>query len=413
MQLQDGTSGENDMTKPRANPLVDSGKPLFFKVANPEELGVSAPAIRLGEAVRLCVRSLSVMQKEALVSSAGTGTVWRLASDEGAYLDGLDAAPCPLSFLTTGMVCSYVNEILALARQRNLTINKLRLVQDNYYTMKGSARTGTMTGGAKNVELAVQIDSDAVRNTLETLVVDAVAASPLNGLMRGAKESLFTLSHNGEEIATARALALGSPAQPDPGDHFDTTRPTDDDWSGLLRKGGLTPKSKETVTFAGDSLREEQDRVLHVRGICTLRDDGVKQVEAQLFNPHGSIFHLLCDEAPENGGKGLAPDAASYISAGIGFCFMTQFGRYAKIMKKDLQEYRILQDTHFSLGGASGGTGKAGSADPVETHVYLVTGEDDAFASEALDMSEQTCFLHAFCRTDLKTRVTIEAFDKG
>jgi hypothetical protein len=42
-----------------------------------------------------------------------------------------------------------------------------------------------------------------------------------------------------------------------------------------------------------------------------------------------------------------------------------------------------------------------------------VTGEDDAFASEALDMSEQTCFLHAFCRTDLKTRVTIEAFDKG
>jgi hypothetical protein len=308
------------------------------------------------------------------------------------------------------MVCSYLNEILALARLRNITVNKLRLVQDNYYTMKGSALKGTMTGGAKNVELAVQIDSDAGRDTLETLVVDAVTASPLNGLMRGANESLFTLSHNGEEIATARALTLGSPAQPDPGDHFDKARPTDDDWSGLLKKGGLTPISEETVTFAGGSLKEEQDRVLHVRGICTLRDDGVKQVEAQLFNPHGSIFYLLCDEAPENGGKGLAPDAASYISAGIGFCFMTQFGRYAKIMKKDLQEYRILQDTHFSLGGASGGTGKAGSADPVETHVHLVTGEDDAFAREALDMSEQTCFLHAFCKTDLKTRVAIGAF---
>jgi len=76
-------------------------------------------------------------------------------------------------------------------------------------------------------------------------------------------------------------------------------------------------------------------------------------------------------------------------------------------VKKPLQEYRILQDTHFSKGGASGGTGKAGSADPVETHVYLVTEEGDDFARQALDMSEQTCFLHAFCKTDLKTRVTI------
>jgi len=391
----------------RPNPLVDSGKPLFFKVANPEALGFSAPDIRLGEAVRLCVRSLSVMQKEALVAAASTGTVWRLASDEGAYLDGLDAAPCPLSFLTTGMVCSYMNEILALAKLRGISIENIRLVQDNYYTMKGSALRGTMTGGAKHVELAVHIDSDASKDTLETLVQDAVAASPLNGLMRGTLESLFTLSHNGREIDPDRALPVGSPAQPDPGDHFDKAVPTDDDWRGLLTKGGMTPKTEESVTLAGDSLKEEQDRILHIRGICTLREDGVKQVEQQLFNPHGSIFYFLCDEAPENGGQGLAPDAASYISAGIGFCFMTQFGRYAKIVKKPLQEYRILQDTHFSKGGASGGTGKAGSADPVETHVYLVTEEGDNFARQALDMSEQTCFLHAFCKTDLKTRVTI------
>ena len=90
---------------------------------------------------------------------------------------------------------------------------------------------------------------------------------------------------------------------------------------------------------------------------------------------------------------------------------MTQFGRYAKIVKKDLQEYRIIQDTHFSLGGASGGTGKAGTADPIETHVHLVSGEDDEFARTILDMSEQTCFLHAFCKADLKTHVRIHGFD--
>ena len=119
------------MTLPPTNPLVDSGKPLFFRVANVGNLGFAAPPIRLGDAVRLCVRSLSVMQKEALVVSARTGAAWRLASDEGAYLAGLDAAPCPLSFLTTGMVSSYMTEVLALAKQRRIRIDQIRLVQDN------------------------------------------------------------------------------------------------------------------------------------------------------------------------------------------------------------------------------------------------------------------------------------------
>jgi len=66
-----------------------------------------------------------------------------------------------------------------------------------------------------------------------------------------------------------------------------------------------------------------------------------------------------------------------------------------------------VQDIHFSKGGASGGTGQAGRADPVETHVYLHSLEDDEFARAALDMGEQTCFLHAFCRTDLKAKVRV------
>ncbi|MEX2525501.1 MAG: OsmC family peroxiredoxin [Gammaproteobacteria bacterium] len=392
-----------------SNPLKESGKPLFFKVSNPEELNLAAPEPRHGQSVRLAVRSLSDMQKEALVINSLNGAVWRLASDEGAYLAGQDEAPCPLSFLTTGMVCSYMDEILALAKQRGITVRDIKLIQDNYYTMKGSALKGTMTGGAKNIDLEAQIDSDADEQALHNLVVDAVAASPLNGLMCGEKESYFSVSHNGREIGTGKANALGSPAFPDPGDEFDRARPAEGDWSGLIVRNGMTPETEETVTRAGGSLQAEQDRVLHVRGICTLREDGIKAVEQHLYNPHGSIFHFLCEEGPENGGKGRAPDAAGYISIGIGFCFMTQLGRYAKILKKDLSEYRIIQDTHFSLGGASGGTGKAGIADPVETHVYLTSNEDDDFAREVVDMGEQTCFLHAFCRTDLKARVRITA----
>jgi len=50
------------------------------------------------------------------------------------------------------------------------------------------------------------------------------------------------------------------------------------------------------------------------------------------------------------------------MSAGIGFCFMTQFGRYAEIVRKELSAYRVVQDTYFSLGGASGGNGQRGTA---------------------------------------------------
>lgn len=391
------------------NPLAESGMPLFYRVANPSEAGVEPPCDRMGQSVRVAVRSLSVMQKEALVASSLTNAVWRLASDEGAYLAGLDEAPCPLSFLTTGMVCSYMEEVLSLAKQRGITIRDIRLVQDNYYTMKGSALQGTMTGGARDIALEAQIDSDADQDTLRHLVLDAVAASPLNGLMRGVKDSLFSLTHNGSELTLGKAKPVAGGCLPDPVAVFDSADPAAGDWSDLIVRKGMTPKTEESVTLANDSLKEEQDRVLHIRGICTLRPDGMKEVEQQLFNPHGSIFRFLCEEGPQSGGKGRAPDAATYISAGIGFCFMTQLGRYAKIAKKQIGEYRIVQDTHFSVGGASGETGQPGAADPVETHLFLKSQEEDAFARAALDMSEQTCFLHAFCRTDLKAKVRITA----
>ena len=342
------------------------------------------------------------MQKEALVANSRTGAVWRLTSDEGAYLDGHDEAPCPLSFLSTGMVSSYMNELLALAAQRGVDLGRVRIVQDNFYTMKGSAKAGTMTGGAKDVELDVSVERDVDPDVLQGLVYDAVAASPLNGLMRGVKESLFTLVHNGAEIDTAKAKPVPSGALPDPGDTFDGVEPASGDWSGLIhRTGEMTPANENTATFAGGSLTDQQDRLLHVRVSAEIRDDGVKEITQSLFNPHGTIFRYLSDE------EGRAPDAASYIAAGIGFCFMTQFGRYAKIVGRPFTGYRILQDAHFSLGGASGGTGRAGEAAPLETHCYLFSEEDDDFARTALDMAEQTCFLHAFCRTDLKARVKV------
>ena len=133
-----------------------------------------------------------------------------------------------------------------------------------------------------------------------------------------------------------------------------------------------------------------------------LREDGQKQIQQMQYSPYGTSFRFLSSE------DGRSPDANTLISAGIGFCFMTQFGRFVSMLNLDLPDYRIVQDTHFSLGGASGGTGKPGEADPIETHVYLETTESNQVAQEMLDISEQTCFLHAFCRTDLKTKLKVK-----
>lgn len=397
------------MKKETDNPLKNSGLPYFFKVANPEEVNLGALNIRKGDAVRTCVRSLNHMQKEALVQAKSTNTIWRLASDEGPYLNGKNECPAPLAFLTTGMVSSYMNEILALAKIRNIEIEHIRLIQDNYYTMEGAMRKGTMIGGALPITLEAEIESSADRKSLQRLVFDATVASPLNGLLKGELNSLFKLAHNGKEIDPKGVAKIKGEIYKEISVGFDQAKPADNllDEPILLRKG-MTPITDEVTSSQGSSLKEHQSRQLHLRGICTLRPDGIKKIEQQLFNPHGSIFRFLSEEGKVNGGQGRVPDANSYISAGIAFCFMTQFGRYAKMMKTDLEKYSIIQDTHFSLGGASAKTGEAGSADPVETHVFLHSPKEDEVAQDTLQMSEQTCFLHALCRTDLKPKISVK-----
>lgn len=385
--------------------IAESGLAPFFRVANAEEVGVSVPELRRGDALRTWVPALSGFQKEALVSSALTGLTWRLVSDEGDYLNGHDAAPCPLAFLTVGMVSSYMNEIRALAAARKMPIRRLRLTQDNFYTMKGSMKKGTMTEGALPVELQVEIDCDGPEEAVQGLLADALHASPLNGLMRGCLPSLFTLSRNGQEIPTGEARPLQAPVISPPAAEF-MPHPAGDDLA-LVERLGRTPRKDVTGGTAtpASSLNDEQDRTLNIGAICTLREDGLKEIEQHTYSPHGSVFRFLSEEAPANGGEGRAPDANSYISAGIGFCIMTQFGRMASMEQLDLPNYAIMQDTHFSLGGASGGTGRPGEVDPGETHVHLTTAESDDVARAMLDVSERTCFLHALCRTDLRTKL--------
>jgi hypothetical protein len=379
-------------------------RPAFFPVANARDLGLGPPESRGGIAVRTWVRALSGMQKEALVTNGATGRTWRLVSDEGPYLAGHDRAPCPLCHFVTGMVSSYMNQITALAVQRDMDTHGLGLTLENFYTMEGSALKGTMIGGALNPRLSVEIPAAEDTMGVQELVAEAASLSPLNGLLTDTLDSRFTLHHNGQSLPVGRVEALGAPALPDPGDRFDGVAIADvataDDLMIRLRPADEVEGLPGGVN---SSLQESQSRSLHVRGRCVVREDGVKEIDEDLIRPIGSDFRFLSDEVSSFDGTGRAPDAVTYVSAGIGFCFMTQFGRYARITKKQLDEYRIVQDTHFYPGDQS----RRGRMDPVETHVYLVSPEDVEFARRTLDMGEQTCFLHATCRSELGIDIAV------
>ena len=128
-----------------------------------------------------------------------------------------------------------------------------------------------------------------------------------------------------------------------------------------------------------------------------MRPDGLKEVLVQLFKPLGSTFRFIGDDSQQE----RAPAGLAYLAAGIGFCFMTQIGRYAHIVKQDLRGYSIVQDTIYKIGPDSA------AAYPVDTHTFLETGEDDDAAQRTLYMSERTCFLHAAMRGSNKTQISV------
>lgn len=386
--------------------IEGSGFPLAFKLPPGDWSELPGPGE--GEAgriaVRACVRALTGMQKEAVVHYGPTGTVWRMVSDEGPYLNGTDLAPFPLAFFTAGMAFSFMSELLRHAVVHHVPIESLRLIQDNFYTMEGSALRGDMIGGAKPVEIRVEIQADASQAMVEKLLRLAEQSSPAQTYMRDKLTNTFALNLNGRQIPVVNVAASTAPPSPDPEAMFETIRPLDA--SEYLPDIITKLKAAEPVFGveggAGSSLQAEQKRTLHVRGIGKLREDGLKEVQVQLFKPIGSTFRFISDEHSQS-----APPSLAYLAAGVGFCHMTQMGRYAHIVKQDLQSYRIVQDNSFIFSGDTTQETLQANAAPVNTQVFVAMNEPEAAAQKLVSMSERTCFLHAAMRTINPTQIEI------
>jgi uncharacterized OsmC-like protein len=301
-------------------------------------------------------------------------------------------------------------EIVALAKAKNLPIDRIEVIQENFYTMEGSAIRGDMIGGALPVALHVRIDSAASDAEVQNLVMNALARAPGDAYLRGVYTSEFSIEKNGKPVPTGEVRA----------------------WSGArrlrrtmrssMRPGPIRPRIFPRTSSPSSAApkpysmsRAAPDRASsRIKSACCIfaasprcATTGLSETRVQLFKPIGSNFRFLCDIEGKTEGGARAPSPLAYLSAGVAFCFLTQIGRYAAIMKYDDVEYAIVQDTAFGLASGAGETGTPPSAEPVRTHVALKTGLSDEIAQKIVDMGERTCFLHAVSRTPLKTKIRV------
>lgn len=382
------------------------GRPLVHEVEGVETVGLEAPVNRHGQTVRAWVRSLDGIQKEGITLAGRSGRAWRFASDEGAHLGGRDVAPNPLGYVGIGMAAAFMTEVRALSRQRSITLGNPVVVVESFYYREGSFPKGTMISGALPPKVGLTCDSDAIE--MQRLLLDAIAAAPMNGLVRDEKVSLFTLTHNGKRIDPAGVAPLDGPALPDPGDPIARLSPA----PGMEAHQPLAWKSgseEEIIALIAADPQRAPSRapsrhLLHLRTTCRVRDDGTYECLREQFAGPSSSWTFIVDDRPDQE-NAIAPDAASVFAIGLIFCFMTQIGRYSHMAKLPVTAYRTVQDLHLTLGGASGGTGEGGTGDSVETHVFMDSDLDDATAADIIRVAERTCFLHALCRDKAKVKV--------
>jgi len=347
--------------------------------------------------IRAVTRALSGMQKEALLSSSTSPDVWRLICDEGPYLNGTDLAPPPLAYFSAGMVSCYVDALQQAAKEAGTLLRRAHIVQDNHYSMEGSAIRGTMIAGAMPVELSVQASFASKSVDAEKIVQRAVSRSPIDALMRDALVGTFSIVHNGSQIPNGNVATTSSTIAPNPAALFSDYSYDKDlqTLTDVISKLESTDSVFEADHGTGAAMKEQQKRQLHIRSLLTVGADGLREIRVQIFKPIGSVFQFYSGEPDDT----RVPSGLTLTSAGLAFCFMTQIGRYAGIVKKDLSDYGVVQDSLFDI--------PHGRTLPIDTHAFVSSTEDSATVQRYIDMAEQTCFLHGACRMSNKTKLTI------
>lgn len=379
------------------NAIADSGHPLGFRVSRGARPDVILPAG--GESLYTVeAHIMAGHQKEAVVTEGAGGSRWRLVSDEGRHLGGLDVAPFPLGMFNAGICGDLQGRIAALAGARGLAGAVTTLHLRNFYWLTGSFAKGTGEGHVDPPEVRARLAPGADAAAVRRLIGDAIDASPAFAAMRTALRNTFTLTINGRRRAIGSMPTSDAPDAPDP---FVTySRPPQPEPGAALPDPIRKTPQVEEGTLAPAPTGTTTKIVRTVSGLSTLEENGISATDTWLELPGVSHFVMRADDRP---GSEEAPTGLAFVTAGIAFCFMTQLSRYIEHMKLDISGVRLVQSGTFSAA-----PNEAAQAGPVHTHLFLNGRAPDALHENLMLIAARTCYLHATLAAALEPRIVIE-----
>ncbi|MEX2616245.1 MAG: OsmC family protein [Alphaproteobacteria bacterium] len=336
---------------------------------------------------------LEVMQKRGQVFRPAADEAWQLLCDEGPGLGGTDWAPPPLAWFAAGMACSVAGAVAEKAAAQGIPASALSVDMTNHYSLSGSILQGTMEGTGLNPDVAVSI-RDLPKRAVSALALEAVSGSLAGYLMRSAFISEFSLVSHGAPVPLdppGCGLAVGIDVLP--------AAPLSAVGTSCIVKSGLRPDDPTFVQTGGSGLDAVQNRRNRVSATARVTADGAIVGETGIARPKAGVFAW---RGSSDAGSPTAPSSAVLLAAGIGFCFMTQLGRYAAAMKRPVHDYRMIQAIDIPLPGAA-----PEAAPVIGTVLYLNPDEPDPeYARDVMHSAKRTCFLHSTLQSELRCRVT-------
>jgi organic hydroperoxide reductase OsmC/OhrA len=379
------------MTFPEANIFLRQTGPLSDSILEScSELAAPPSGF---ERIWAAFEPMEVMQKRGQIVRPRTGEAWQLLCDEGTGLGGTDWAPPPLAYFAAGMASSVTPAI-----KERVGARAVSTTLDNNYSLSGSILRGTMEGKGYDPNIAVRLEDDTLTSMDKSgLVLEAVSSGLAGYLMKSVFRSEFCMIANGTPVnldlpdweQDIDAAALQTTA-------LDPARES----QRYITKAFLRPDDPTYNTKGGSGHDTEQNRTLKVSAATTSVTGDVITMDVGINRPGAGVYETL---GTSDAGAVGAPSSASLIAAGIGFCYMTQLGRYAEAKKRPVSNYRMIQAIDIPLPDADG------SQTPViGTKLFLnQDGLDDDFARDLAHSARRTCFLHATLQNSLRSRITV------
>jgi hypothetical protein len=352
---------------------------------------------------RVDSRAMGAHQKEALVYEGVDGPVWRVVSDEGAYLKGSDCAPFPLGFFNAGLQADVLGNLQRIVRHQKLNLSTISLELDNDFSFSGSFFKGDGEGTAESAQLRLKTAGEANVEQLKAAVNEACRASIGLDVMARAQEGTFAIYVNGIRRDVLDAKPSGASDAPDPLKNYaGLPSPIRDglDIEGIVTKYPRPDVETQIMPSAGTKFE------IRVLGESTLPGiaNGPTKIKTALKAPPGSHFGFGTDEYSLV--NPVAPSGLSLLCSAVSFCYMTQLLRYSEYLKYKVRAIRLVQYSPFSTVLENGMlVGKAG---PFDTHLFLHGEEPDSVMQKLLVMAARTCYLHAALRSTLPPILTIE-----